>query len=579
MDTFCHLNDNENKNANANEHDPHTDKHTGLSAQDPSTVGLTGLLWLFLSYGYALYFASNLISEGSDLLLLVPSMAGLVGGVVLPLLGAVPDGAIMLFSGLGSRAKAQRTLSVGVGALAGSTIMLLTIPLFLTIYGGRVNLDEKGVPNYKKVPRLTKKGSLSAELFNTGVALSDGVRDGANIMMITTLPYFLIQVPAMFLHGPTTAIAKGEKYWALAGFAVCIIGFVWYLHLQLQQSQQGMDKDKRVAVVKKLLQDGEVSLCGALSATVREQEGSSGSGEGYEAISSDEPTEEVKAYLKEILREGFARYDENGDGTLDLKEVKTFFRDFHEDISDDEIDSLFMRYDTDGDRILSFDEFIGACYVFIKDHDKREAERARKSTKPKEEGGDTEDALVDGMFSEDDEEVEEIPEDFTELTPEEQQMAIKKRAFFMLFVGTALVLLFSDPMVGVFDEIAIRMNLSPFYVSFILAPVASNASEVIASMYYASKKTRKSMTVAVSALEGAASMNNTFCLSIFMGLIYFRGLAWAYTAETISIVLVEFILGIVLKNSTLTYFAGFLILSVFPLSIALVAVLKDVGFT
>ena len=45
-----------------------------------------------MSYGYVLYFASNLIGEGSELLLLVPSMAGLVGGVVLPLLGAVPDG-------------------------------------------------------------------------------------------------------------------------------------------------------------------------------------------------------------------------------------------------------------------------------------------------------------------------------------------------------------------------------------------------------------------------------------------------------------------------------------------------------
>ena len=36
-------------------------------------------------------------------------------------------GAIMLFSGLGPDAQSQ--LSVGVGALAGSTIMLLTVPL------------------------------------------------------------------------------------------------------------------------------------------------------------------------------------------------------------------------------------------------------------------------------------------------------------------------------------------------------------------------------------------------------------------------------------------------------------------
>lgn len=86
---------------------------------EPDSVGLTGLVWLFLSYGYALYYAANLIGEGSELLLLVPSMAGLVGGVVLPLLGAVPDGAIILFSGLGSIEVAQESLSVGIGALAG----------------------------------------------------------------------------------------------------------------------------------------------------------------------------------------------------------------------------------------------------------------------------------------------------------------------------------------------------------------------------------------------------------------------------------------------------------------------------
>ena len=40
-------------------------------------MGNTGLLWLLLSYGYVLFKASDLISEGSDLLLLVPSLAGL----------------------------------------------------------------------------------------------------------------------------------------------------------------------------------------------------------------------------------------------------------------------------------------------------------------------------------------------------------------------------------------------------------------------------------------------------------------------------------------------------------------------
>mmetsp|Transcript_20877 Transcript_20877/g.51757 ORF Transcript_20877/g.51757 Transcript_20877/m.51757 type:complete len:210 (-) Transcript_20877:1167-1796(-) len=139
---------------------------------DPEDVGGTGLLWLFLSYGYALYYAADLIGEGSELLLLVPSMAGLVGGVVLPLLGAVPDGAIILFSGLGSIEAAQESLSVGIGALAGSTIMLLTIPWALAVIAGRVDIVD-GKATYKKSPKLTADLSFEDTLEETGVALSE----------------------------------------------------------------------------------------------------------------------------------------------------------------------------------------------------------------------------------------------------------------------------------------------------------------------------------------------------------------------------------------------------------------------
>lgn len=46
-------------------------------------------------------------------------------------------------------------VAVGVGALAGSTIMLLTIPWFLSIVGGRVDIVD-GRANYRK----PKKGKL-----------------------------------------------------------------------------------------------------------------------------------------------------------------------------------------------------------------------------------------------------------------------------------------------------------------------------------------------------------------------------------------------------------------------------------
>ena len=57
--------------------------------------GLVQVLSLTAVYAYILYTATNMLSDGSELLLLVPSMAGIVGSVVLPLVAAVPDGAIL----------------------------------------------------------------------------------------------------------------------------------------------------------------------------------------------------------------------------------------------------------------------------------------------------------------------------------------------------------------------------------------------------------------------------------------------------------------------------------------------------
>ena len=183
--------------------------------------------------------------------------------------------------------------------------------------------------------------------------------------------------------------------------------------------------------------------------------------------------------------------------------------------------------------------------------------------------------ILESAFAE--QEHEEVPAEFTDLSPDEQQAAIKKRAFWMLLLGVVMVSIFSDPMVDVMQEIANRAGLSPFYVSFVLAPLASNASEVISSQYYASKKTRKTITVGLTALEGAACMNNTFCLSIFMALIFFRGLAWQYTAETIAIIIVECVVAYMVQSNIMSVFRGLIIMALFPLSLAMVATLEAFG--
>ena len=84
--------------------------------------GLVQVLSLTMVYAYILFTATNMLSDGSELLLLVPSMAGIVGSVVLPILAAVPNGAILGGkSGLSPHAMAGTLGGLQAGPAGGST--------------------------------------------------------------------------------------------------------------------------------------------------------------------------------------------------------------------------------------------------------------------------------------------------------------------------------------------------------------------------------------------------------------------------------------------------------------------------
>jgi hypothetical protein len=73
-------------------------------------------------------------------------------------------------------------------------------------------------------------------------------------------------------------------------------------------------------------------------------------------------------------------------------------------------------------------------------------------------------------------------------------------------------------------------------------------------------------------------MNNSFVLGIFMLLIYTQSLSWEFFAETLSILLVELVVGMYALRSKLTLFDGFCILSLYPLSLLLVVTLEAMGW-
>merc|ERR1712178_528929 len=145
------------------------------------------------------------------------------------------------------------------------------------------------------------------------------------------------------------------------------------------------------------------------------------------------------------------------------------------------------------------------------------------------------------------------------------------RAFTKMVVGTVLALLFSDPLCDMLGLLADTLGIGSFYVSFVLAPLASNASQLVCAMNLAKRKTKNSIVQSLQSLLGACIINNTFCLGILFVLIMWKDLAWQFTAETASILAIQILIGgLVLIKQKQTLLNGYGILTLYFFALFLV---------
>jgi len=549
----------------------------------PDSCNVSQLIFLTIVYGYCLLKGSSLISDGSELLLLVPSISGMVGSVVLPVLGAVPDSFMVLFSGLSENP--QATVAVGVGALAGSTIMLLTVPWFLSILGGRVSLDNNGSPVYAKPANydLHREGRqweklmvstmtpYSVHLKKTGVSSSDLVRKNGIFMIGSAMLYLVVQLPASV--GESESIVASSAWF---GAIACTLVFLWYLVQQYRESKEGVVEDIVTEARVEAIRTGNLSLLGAMRDLISKNERSrSNSAQNAPLLGDAEVVKEMRATLAPFFKE----YEgQSRNKRIGKDQMKVILRDLQMGrLTDNEVDAIFGVADRDRSGHMDFDEFVEMMLIFVRDFEQLvDVERfyGRSKLQTPEPVSVLMETRSQGSTEE---EESEMPEDLKNLTPEQQQRSIKIRAAQLMFFGTLLVLVFSDPAVAVLNEIAVRANVNPFYVSFVLAPLASNASEVIASFNYAQRKTKKTIQVALTTLEGAACLNNSLCLAVFLAIVAARGLQWTFTAEVISILFVQVCVGFfALRRKTFTLWDGVVILALYPVSLVVVALLKTV---
>lgn len=572
---------------------------------DPTTLpdggyGFVQLLFLLIGYCFILFKSSKMIADGSEMLLLIAS-PGIVA-LVLSVLGAVPDGAIVLMSGLGP--DAQEQLNVGIGTLAGSTIMLLTLPYAACIWLGRVDIEPTtGKPAYSKEQKLTLGLGWRHDYLHTGVQVAKDVPVNAKLLMLSALTYLLINSPAWAVPSGNSGAAKGC---AIAGLVLSVLAFLAYCFYQVYSASAEAAQQARVQAARKLAVSKQViSVAGLLHL--------------QHAQGGDIAEDPVSI---EALRAIFRQHDLDESGELDKTEVKAMLHQLGFPNNSSTV-SYILTEVGGADQRISFEEFVSFIQNAVQEARQRTAAGAggaavtAAGARPLKRAGSlnsgagagvaaaTEAAEIeagqallshqhssaahaqplkrssslgskkggDAAEEEEEEEEDEDEEEEHHLTP----FQIKMKAGFLLLMGVGLCTVFSDPVVDVISELgsARRLNVPPFYLSFILTPLVSNASEVIAAVIFASRRTSSSISLTYNQLLGAAIMNNTFCLAIFLALVVLQGLKWTFSSEVTAILAVELVVGVMALKRQAKGWQLFIPLLCYPFSLVLVYLLDN----
>ena len=472
---------------------------TGAECLDgyfPCSGYWTGNLFLVIVYGYIISKAAKTIADGSELLMEVVS-PGVIGGLVIPLLGSLPDVTIIFVSiAIGSAEELLEQVHVGIGALAGSTVMLLTVAWTGGLLAGRCDLvDGKAVDQQLTNPK---------DVHKTGVTVEPVIRTNAIIMVATLLPYFVIEFVSLFNMAHTLKPAEKvdkEKGYVLLAFFVALVLFAAYsVYMVMNTSfQEQRLRAARKKLVLQKLADMFVSNVNRHELVLNIE------GDGAKASrGTQEPPSDAE-------KENEEESDEPGDLDIEMSEG---MQASGPSSSSSGSAILAEGFDLDDDAEIEIDDDgKGADSVpdaraeaslaaeLMKSRslaDMHEVVRKFRASEQRSAAKllDAEAArAAAAAAAEDVDKTLETPE-AAAAAANISRTSIIAKALGLLAIGTTVVVIFSDPLVDSISALAAQLHIKNFFVAFIVAPLASNASELITSIYFCSKKTSKSVSVA-----------------------------------------------------------------------------------
>lgn len=503
----------------------------------PCSTSLGGTLSLMVAYGYILLIGANQLSEGSELLLEILN-PGIIGGLVLPVLGALPDTLIVIFSGLGvSKEEAAEQVAVGVGTLAGSTIMLLTIASGGSLLLGRCDISPSGKAIDRKLTR-------PRDWVHTGITTDRATMFNAILMVASCLLYLSVQVPTLMglPYDPPAA---------LVGSIICLVMLAAYCVYQVASPELQRRKMERAHKVRMR----QLRAAHALM--------------GMQGKAFGNMFDEDGKFKTGMLEKLFTTFDADGNGMIDRDEMRAFVLGLalpnEEDVStiEDDVEYWWKQFDSNASGQITKEEFIAELERWIRAKSGMEEQGDAGVNEVVVEQHDNEVQLLETNGSADDD-AESVKEPMT--TRQIVVAAVTK-----LLIGTTICALFSDPMVDAVSAFSKASQIPAFFVGFVVTPFASNSSELVSSLQFASKKRSKNISLTLSQVYGAVTMNNTLVLGVFLLVVWYQGLSWTYTSEVLVIVVTTLMVGVLgMTKQTWRSWYAFALLALYPLSIVVV---------
>uniref|UniRef100_A0A0D9UY83 EF-hand domain-containing protein n=1 Tax=Leersia perrieri TaxID=77586 RepID=A0A0D9UY83_9ORYZ len=502
----------------------------------PCTTTVLGNLFLVLAYGFLMYKAATYLSAGSELLLEIMG-PGLVGGLLLPILGALPDALLVLVSGLsGSRETAQSQVLIGMGLLAGSTVFLLTVLWGTCVVVGKCDIGPNGVA----VDLQDNKGF---SLTGTGISTDVQTSYAARIMGISVIPFIIAQFPKTLKthHGQRLAVLLA----LIVSFSL-VLAYCLYQVFQPWIQRRKLAYAKHKHVISGILRHAQMEALGRL-------------------LNEDGTPNE------NVIKKLFHKIDMDHSETLSRAELHALIVGINfEEIDfdkEDAVDKIMDDFDTSGNEIVEEAEFVAGMKRWLNEAKRTVPASGAYSNKFISDyharTRQDHDLLVDRS----DEAVESVENPGWSIT----------KAVGLLLLGSAIAAAFADPLVDAVHNFSNASHIPSFFISFIALPLATNSSEAVSAIIFASRKKLRTSSLTFSEVYGGVTMNNTLCLGVFLALIYIRNLTWDFSSEVLIILLVCVIMALFTSfRTTFPLWTCLVAYMLYPLSLVVVYILDFV---